>query len=221
VSHSAVLFSPAFIEAHGDLAIATIDVRSIDRNKLASRIDEVAEFRLATAASSEGRIMEHVEMYELFFKQFGVVSPLRRQLKTTRTKGLPDIDPVVRLLLLAEMTTGVLMGVHDTDSIRGAITFDIAAQGESFEGMRTEVQCGRGEIVARDDLGIIFSYFQGADRRTCGGAQTNSVVYFAFGVRSLPNNSLLAALSVVAEVVGETAALGSPALHAATRLGES
>lgn len=210
-----ICFSPAFFEAYGDLAIGTVNVRSIDRNKLASRIDEVALSRLATAASVEREIIARIEMYERFFKKFSVASPLRRQLKTTHEKGLPDIDVIVRALLLAEMTTGVLMGVHDSDTMRGTIKFDTATEGESFEGMRTKVQCRGGEIVARDEYGIIFSYFQGADRRTCVRPQTDSVVYFAFGVHGLSNEELLRALSVVAEVVVDSVALGSPTIQIA------
>lgn len=217
----AISFSPAFVEAYGDLAIATIDAGFIDRNKLASRLNGMAASRIASWVSVEPDIMERVEMYERFFKKFSIASPLRRQLKATREKGLPDIDPIVQTLLLAEMTTGVLMGVHDSDSMRGTITFDVVPEGESFEGMRAEVRCRRGEIVARDDHGIIFSYLQGADRRTCVGSQTNSVVYFAFGVPSLPNEDLLRALSVVAEVVGDAATLGLPTIQAAQRLGEA
>lgn len=110
------------------------------------------------------------------------------------------------------------MGVHDKDSICGAITFDTATEGESFEGMRAEVQCRRDEIVARDEHGIIFSYLQGADRHTCVGPQTTSVVYLAFGVPSLPNDRLVGALSIVAEAFGDTVKRGSPTIHAAHRL---
>lgn len=213
-----IAFSPAFADTYRELGIATLDVALIDREALASRLSDAVPSRLAAAVPAEREILKRVERYEAFFKKFGISSPLRRQMKTTREKGLPDIDPIVRVLLLAEMATGVLMGVHDSDAMRGTITFDAAAERESFEGMRSEVRCRRGEIVARDDLGIIFSYLQGADRRTCIGPHTKSVIYFAFGVPSIPNNDLTRALSVVAEVSGGAGTVGSTAIHAPAAL---
>lgn len=80
----AISFSPTFVEVYDDLAIGTFDAGSIDRNKLSSRLNDLAVSRLAIAASLERDIMEHVEKYERFFEKFGIVSPLRRQFKNTR-----------------------------------------------------------------------------------------------------------------------------------------
>jgi DNA/RNA-binding domain of Phe-tRNA-synthetase-like protein len=124
--------------------------------------------------------MRRIQAFESFFTQNGFRSPLGHQLKSVQDKGLPGGSPFVRALLLSEMSTGLLMGAQDAAVIRGSLVCDLADEGESFQGMRGEVVCRKGEIVLRDAEGIIATLFQGPDDRTRLKKETKDVVFFVF-----------------------------------------
>ena len=104
------------------------------------------------------------------------------QLKHVQEKGLPGGNPLVKALLLSEMSTGALMGAQDAAAIKGSLVCDVAEEGETFRGMRAEVLCRKGEIVLRDSESIIATLFQGPDRRTRLNKDTRDIVFFIFSV---------------------------------------
>jgi DNA/RNA-binding domain of Phe-tRNA-synthetase-like protein len=127
-------------------------------------------------------VMRRIQAFETFFTQNGFHSPLADQLKHIQEKGLPGGSPLVKALLLAEMSTGTLMGAQDAAAVKGYLVCDLAEEGETFRGMRAEVLCRKGEIVLRDSEGIIATLFQGPDRRTRLNKDTKDIVFFIFSV---------------------------------------
>lgn len=128
------------------------------------------------------RIMSRIRAFDSFFAANNSRSPLAGQLEMVRKKGLPSGNVLVQALLLAEIGTGLLMGAQDVSAIEGDLIYDQAASGDSFRGMRSEVQCQPGEIVLKDNLGIIASLLQGPDHRTRLKKETTDVVFFVFSV---------------------------------------
>ncbi len=156
---------------------------------------EVADVRSSFPERVEANlevICERVRAFEEFFRQHGHRCPLPIQLETTRRNGLAKIDPFVDALLYCELTSGLLMGVQDQAPMQGNLVYDVAEEGESFAGMRGPVRCSAGEIVLRDDLGIVASYFQGPDFRTRVTPKTTDLVFFAFAAPGLDAGDLRA-----------------------------
>lgn len=127
-------------------------------------------------------VLSRIQAFDKFFKENGFRSPLEPQFEIVRSKGLPSGNPLVKALLLAEMSTGLLMGAQDAAAIQGGLIYDLANAGESFKGMRGTVQCREDEIVLRDAEGIIASLFQGPDHRTRLAKATRDVIFFVFAV---------------------------------------
>lgn len=154
-------------------------------------------------------VAENIAKYQRHFQLWGYECPLVKQHQRTIEKGLSKINPLVDLLLFLEMRFGILMGIHDLDRISGEIQYDCTPSGESFRGMRYQLLCKDHEFVIRDHEGIIASYFQGADNRTCISKNTRSIVLFAFGAPSIPSifleRSLLAAKEIVQSFSSSTA----------------
>lgn len=194
-------FASRYRAVHPDLQVATAVVDGADRDAIARRVAVAASW-IKTAADAESvTVKARMSAYETFFNRFGLSSPLGRQMKAVRDKGLRDIDPIMNAMLVAELSSGVLVGAHDADTVRGEIVFDVADGGEVFDGMRSVVKCKKGEIVARDERGIIFSYLQGADSRTSITSNAKTVIYFAFGAPSLDAEALRDALRQVLQIV--------------------
>jgi len=136
----------------------------------------------ATDVQQDSPVLNRIQAFDKFFTENGFRSPLGTQFEMVRSKGLPPGNPLVKALLLAEMSTGLLMGAQDATAIQGELVYDLASAGESFKGMRGTVQCRAGEIVLRDAEGIIASLFQGPDHRTRLAKATRDVIFFVFAV---------------------------------------
>lgn len=139
----------------------------------------------ADTALDPDRVGRRIQAFEQFFAKNGYRSPLSAQFEQVQQKGLPPGNPLVQALLLAEMSTGLLMGAQDAATVQGELTYDLAQAGETFSGMRSEVRCGENEIVLRDHEGIIASLLQGPDNRTRLSKSTKDVVFFIFSVPTI------------------------------------
>jgi DNA/RNA-binding domain of Phe-tRNA-synthetase-like protein len=141
--------------------------------------------------------MRRIQAFDSFFTQNGFRSPLGDQLKHVQKKGLPGGSPLVKALLLSEMSTGTLMGAQDAAAIKGPLVCDLAKEGETFRGMRTEVLCRKNEIVLRDAEGIIATVFQGPDSRTRLNQDTKDIVFFVFSVPGITASEVQKAVEAV------------------------
>ncbi|MEU8185060.1 hypothetical protein AB0B85_01615 [Micromonospora sp. NPDC049044] len=150
-----------------------------------------------TLGAEHERIAQDIATTDAFFRVEGFRCPLPGQFDSARKKGLPPVPPLVRTLLYAELTTGVLLGVQDGARIDGDLIFDLAQQDESFPGMRGTVVCRAGEPVVRDATAIVASLFQGPDRRTQIEPGTTRPIFYAFGVPGLSEGRFDSAIAAV------------------------
>lgn len=123
-----------------------------------------------------------------FFKKFKKTYPVMLQYESAilKDRPFPRYNPVSEVAFLAEITTGVLSGAHDTDYIKGVVNLFLSADRTDFVGLRGEtVHTYPNDFCARDDEGIIFSLVAGADLRTCAKSDTKNALYPLFGTPDL------------------------------------
>lgn len=169
-----------------------------------SGVDEAALQQALAAVSNpaadvqqDSRVLNRIQAFDKFFTENGFRSPLGQQFEMVRSKGLPSGSVLVKALLLAEMSTGLLMGAQDAAAIQGELVYDVASAGEAFKGMRGTVQCREGEIVLRDAEGIIASLFQGPDHRTRLAKATRDVIFFVFAVPRIDMDQIQEGLDTI------------------------
>lgn len=173
----------------------------VDREAATRAVAEVRSTFQTRLEENLQAIRERVDAFDRFFRQHDHLCPLPSQLQAARRKGLARIDPLVDALLYCELTTGLLMGVQDRAPMEGHLTYDVAEDGEGFAGLRGPVRCTEGEIVLRDDLGIVASYFQGPDFRTRVTPKSTDLVFFAFAAPGLDSQTLRDGLDSAAELL--------------------
>jgi DNA/RNA-binding domain of Phe-tRNA-synthetase-like protein len=162
------------------VVLGVVIVRGVDPAALEAAL---ASTQWSVSFSDPGpSVMRRIQAFESFFTQNGFRSPLGDQLKHVQERGLPGGSPLVKALLLSEMSTGTLMGAQNAAAIKGTLVCDLAEEGETFRGMRAEVLCLKDEIILRDSEGIIATLFQGPDRRTRLNKDTKDIVFFIFSV---------------------------------------
>lgn len=184
-----------------NVVIGLITARGIDSDALERGLGLAQETASLDTSQRRAQAMTRMDAFESFFTQNGFRCPLRDQFKSILEKGLPTGSPLVRALLLAEMSTGILMGAQDASAITGTLLCDLARGGEVFAGMRGEVLCSTGEIVLRDSRGIIATLLQGPDRRTRLKKDTRDVVFIVFSVPNIEVTDIQEAMQAVQALV--------------------
>lgn len=177
------------------VVLGVITVRGVDPAALEAALTSAQ--RSVSLSDPEPSVIRRIQAFESFFTQNGFRSPLADQLKHIQEKGLPGGSPLVKALLLSEMSSGLLMGEQDAAAIRGPLVCDLAEEGETFRGMRAEVLCRKGEIVLRDSEGIIATLFQGPDHRTRLNKDTKDVAFFIFSVPGISDGDVKEGMEMV------------------------
>jgi DNA/RNA-binding domain of Phe-tRNA-synthetase-like protein len=203
-----ISLSEAIRKLPWNAAFGLVVARNVDAQKLQQRISGIHEEMLGIAApaANRDRITQRMAAFEEFFANNGLRSPLSAQFEQVQRKGLPQGIPLVQALLLAEMSTGLLMGAQDALAVQGDLVYDLARAGETFQGMRSEVQCREGEIVLRDEAGVIASLLQGPDHRTRLGKSAKDVVFFVFAVPTITAQELWEGAEMVRRIFQDACA---------------
>ena len=148
------------------------------------------------------QITERIGIYEAFFKGFGFECPLPKHLKRTVNSGFPRYDLMVDTHFMAEMCAGILVAVTDHDRFEGALTLDLADDGEICAGMGgRKIRTKRGEIVLRDEKEIVCVLCQGADEKTRVSGDTRNVLFYAYAVPGIEREFIKEGLQIAAETM--------------------
>jgi len=199
------IFSQTLQQAENLPILGIAVLFDVGRKAANQRLEPAKTQALRHIQKNEEVIRSRMECYLDHFRLFGYECPLPPQLGRTLDQGFPTINRFVDTLLLAEMTTGVLMGAQDYGMMEGTLVFDFASAGESYEGMRSHLVCKEKELVVRDNIGIVASYFQGSDKRTAITRQTANVVFFGFGVDGVSGEDVRMALERAIDILGPAA----------------
>ena len=150
------------------------------------------------------RITERIETYDGFFKSFGFECPLPKHLKRTIHSGFPRYNLMVDTHFMAELCAGILVAVTDHDRFDGALTLDLAEDGEICRGMGgREISTKEEEIVLRDEREIVCVLCQGADEKTRVNEETKNVLFYAYAVPGIEDHYLKDGLRVAADTMAQ------------------
>ncbi len=150
------------------------------------------------------RIAERVDIYDQFFKSFGYECPLPKHLKRTINSGFPRYNLMVDTHFMAEMCGGILVAAGDYDRFDGALTLDLANEGENCRGMGSRsMRTRKDEIVLRDAKEIVCVLCQGADEKTRVKDATRNVLFYAYAVPGIEARYLKEGLTVAADTMAQ------------------
>jgi len=149
-------------------------------------------------------ITTRIHAYRDFFQTFDQPCPLVNHLQRTIDSGFPRYSLLVDAHFMAEMCAGILVAVTDDDRFDGALSLDVAEDGETCRGMGGRLfTTRRGEIILRDEKEIVCVLCQGADEKTRVQSDTRNVLFYAFGVPGIDRQYLMNGLTVAADTVTE------------------
>lgn len=148
------------------------------------------------------QISERIDIYDQFFKSFGYECPLPVHLKRTINSGFPRYNLMVDTHFMAEMCAGILVAVSDYERFDGALTLDLADEGEICLGLGgRDIRTKKGEIVLRDEKEIVCVLCQGPDEKTRVKDDTRNVLFYAYGVPDIEGRYLKEGLTTAADTM--------------------
>ena len=150
------------------------------------------------------KISDRIDIYDQFFQGFGYECPLPKHLRRTINSGFPKYNLMVDAHFMAEMCGGILVAVADYDRFEGALTLDIANDGEICRGMgEREMKTKKSEIVLRDEKEIVCVLCQGPDEKTRINEDTRNVLFYAYGVPGIEGRYLREGLTIAADTMAQ------------------
>ncbi len=148
------------------------------------------------------RLEERIALYDRFFKEWDYPCPLPSHFKRTVEMGFPSVNLYIDTHIMAEMLHGILMAIQDLERFDGPWRLDLAHEGETFQGVSGRmIHCKEGEIVVRDETGIVCSLFQGPDFRTRVDASSKDIVVYIFTVPGIEEEQVSSGLQLAVEIL--------------------
>lgn len=197
--------------AHPGAMIGLLEVSGAENTGPSPRLEKVkreTEARLKERFGGYTRAdflaLPVMAAYARYYRRFSKTYHVFLQVESIalKSKGLPDVSPLVDANFTAEVETHVLTAGHDAARLQGALRIDIAREGEHFtqpNGMPKALQAG--DMVMRDAGGVGCSIIYGQDNRSLISAATTHALYVAYAPVGVPAESVNGQLEKIEEHV--------------------
>jgi DNA/RNA-binding domain of Phe-tRNA-synthetase-like protein len=141
--------------------------------------------------------------YVPHFKRFGGRYPVVHQAKTVASgRSIESPSALVTAMFAAEVESLVLTSGHDPETLRGPLRVDVSADGDVYTKLSGKAQPLRaGDMVVRDDDGIIASVIYGPDHRTRLRGESASAMFGAWCPAGVAPAAVAAHLTELARLV--------------------
>jgi DNA/RNA-binding domain of Phe-tRNA-synthetase-like protein len=143
------------------------------------------ELRAQFFGKDRAAIASHpvLQAYGEYYRQFKKTYHIQLQLESIVLKGksIPSVAALVESMFMAEMQDLLLTAGHDLDVLHLPLTLDVATGNEQYTLLRGDEQTLKsGDMMIRDQTGVISSIIYGPDQRTQITPNTRNVVFTAY-----------------------------------------
>lgn len=166
------------------------------------------EERLRTqfAGQDRAKIASHpvLQAYEDYYRRFKKTYHVQLQLESIVLKGksIPSVAALVEAMFMAEMQDLLLTAGHDLDLLRLPLTLDVATGTEQYTLLRGESQTLKaGDMMIRDQEGVISSIIYGPDQRTQITSTTQNVIFTVYAPPGIEERTVFTHLEHIKENV--------------------
>ena len=174
----------------------------LERQKL------ILEEKLRAQFSGQDRaaIANHpvLQAYATYYRQFKKTYHIQLQLESIVRKGksIPSVAALVESMFMAEMQDMLLTAGHDLNVLQLPLTLDVATGTEQYTLLRGEPQTLKpGDMMIRDQTGIISSIIYGPDQRTQITPDTRNVVFTVYAPPGIEEQTVIDHLQHIKENV--------------------
>lgn len=164
-----------------DARVSEEGAKNLLRTK--SDLEEYIRNRYGKFNRSELVITEPIKSYVTYYKKFKKTYHVLLQLESVINKKriIPNVNPLVMIMFMAELKNLLLTAGHDLDTITQPIEVRLSRGGELYEqlgGMKKELPTG--DMIMEDREGVISTIIYGPDNRTQLNEKTKRVLYTVY-----------------------------------------
>jgi DNA/RNA-binding domain of Phe-tRNA-synthetase-like protein len=145
-----------------------------------------------------------LQAYGNYYRQFKKTCHIQLQLESIVLKGksIPNVAALVESMFMAEMQDFLLTAGHDLDILQLPLTLDVAAGTEGYTLLRGDAQTLKpGDMMIRDQAGVISSILYGPDQRTQIRPDTRNVIFTVYAPPGIDEQTVLRHLQHIQENV--------------------
>lgn len=178
-----------------------------------AEIEATLRAQYAGAERSTLAALPVIAAYQRHYRAFGQTYHVLRQLESVALKRKPLTSPsaLVEAMFAAELESLLLTAGHDLDAVTPPLVIDRSAGGETFTGIGGQLQTLRpGDMLMRDEQGIISAVVYGPDQRTRLTSSTRRVLFTSYapaGIGSEPLSHHLEELAALTRIVAPDASV--------------
>ncbi len=137
--------------------------------------------------------LEPIKAYQAYFKRFKKTYHVFQQLESVifKDKSIPQVAALVEAMFMEELRNMLLTAGHDLDVVKTPLKLDIAKGNEKYIRMNGQNQVLKaGDMIIADSDAVISSVIYGPDRRTMITPATKRVLFTAYGVPGIGEQSV-------------------------------
>jgi DNA/RNA-binding domain of Phe-tRNA-synthetase-like protein len=182
--------TPAWKSTHSVALAGVLVLRDVSNPPHHAELENrkvALEERLRSQFSGQDRaaIASHpvLQAYGNYYRQFKKTYHIQLQLESIVLKGksIPNVAALVESMFMAEMQDLLLTAGHDLDVLQLPLVLDVATGTEEYTLLRGEQQTLKpGDMMIRDQVGVISSIIYGPDQRSQIAPGTRNVVFTVY-----------------------------------------
>jgi DNA/RNA-binding domain of Phe-tRNA-synthetase-like protein len=145
-----------------------------------------------------------LQAYDQYYRPFKKTYHIQLQLESIVLKGkaIPSVAALVESMFMAEMQDLLLTAGHDLDVLQLPLTLDVATGSERYTLLRGDDQILKpGDMMIRDQNGIISSIIYGPDQRTQITSETRNVMFTVYAPPGIDEQTVVGHLEHIKENV--------------------
>ena len=186
----------AFPEAHaGVLAIGAVNNPAQHPELEKRKFELEAELRSKFSKLDRAALAGHpvLQAYNNHYKRFKKSYHVQLQLESILWKGksIPSVSALVEAMFMAEMKNMLLTAGHDLDVLSLPLTLDVSKGTETYTLMRGEEQVLKpGDMLIRDQVGVISNVIYGPDKRAQITADTHNAIFTVYAPNGIDEQAV-------------------------------
>ena len=144
--------------------------------------------------------MPPIDAYTAYYKKFGYSYPVLGQLESVLAgkKTLHPQSGLLQAMFLCEIESMVITAGHDLARLLGPLQVQVARGDETYRSIsQREVTAVPGDLLVRDDNGVISSMMRGPDEGSRITAQTAGVFFVLYAPPVIATQTVTAALTLL------------------------
>jgi DNA/RNA-binding domain of Phe-tRNA-synthetase-like protein len=162
---------------------ASNPARHAELEKQKAELEE--QLRAQFAGQDRAAIASHpvLKVYGEYYKRYKKTYHVQLQLESIVLKGksIPSVASLVECMFMAEVKNLLLTAGHDFDKLQLPLTLDVTQGTESYTVMRGVDQVVKaGDMMIKDQAGIISNIIHGPDQRTQITESTRNVAFTVY-----------------------------------------